>query len=48
LYLYAADPCQEDCYSNLSTTQRYFRVKPDRLAREYFAVMEFIRQTSPV
>ena len=35
-------------HSNLSTTQRYFRVKPDRLSREYFAVMEFIRQTSPV
>jgi site-specific recombinase XerD len=35
-------------HSNLSTTQRYFRVKPDRLSREYFAVMEFIRQTSPI
>jgi site-specific recombinase XerC len=35
-------------HSNLSTTQRYFRVRPDRLSREYFAVMEFIRQTSPV
>jgi site-specific recombinase XerD len=30
-------------HSNLATTQRYFRVKPERLAREYFAAMEFIR-----
>lgn len=35
-------------HSNLATTQRYFRVKPDRLSREYFAVMEFIRQGSTV
>jgi site-specific recombinase XerD len=35
-------------HSQLSTSQRYFRVKPDRLAREYFSVMEFVRQTSPV
>jgi site-specific recombinase XerC len=35
-------------HSNLSTTQRYFRVQPDRLSREYFAVMEFIRESSPV
>lgn len=35
-------------HSNLSTTQRYFRVQPDRLSREYFSVMEFIRQSSPV
>jgi site-specific recombinase XerD len=35
-------------HSNLSTTQRYFRIQPDRLSREYFAVMEFIRQSSPV
>ena len=35
-------------HSNLSTTQRYFRIQPDRLSREYFAVMEFVRQTSPV
>src|SRR5664279_1959949 len=35
-------------HSSLSTTQRYFRVQPDRLSREYFAVMEFIRQSSPV
>jgi site-specific recombinase XerD len=35
-------------HSSLSTTQRYFRIQPDRLSREYFAVMEFIRQSSPV
>jgi site-specific recombinase XerD len=35
-------------HSNLSTTQRYFRVKPERLSREYFSVMEFVRQCSPV
>ena len=35
-------------HSNLSTTQRYFHIKPDRWSREYFAAMEFIRQTSPV
>lgn len=35
-------------HSSLSTTQRYFRVKPERLSREYFATWEYIRQTSPV
>jgi site-specific recombinase XerD len=35
-------------HTTQNTLQRYFRVKPDRLAREYFATMEFIRQTSPV
>jgi len=35
-------------HSTQNTLQRYFRVKPDRLSREYFATMEFIRQTSPV
>jgi site-specific recombinase XerD len=35
-------------HANLSTTQRYFRVKPERLSREYFSVMEFVRQCSPV
>jgi integrase/recombinase XerC len=35
-------------HSNLSTTQRYFRIQPDRLSREYFAVMEFIHQSSSV
>jgi site-specific recombinase XerD len=29
-------------------TQRYFRVRPDRLAREYNSVMEFVSQGSPV
>ena len=32
----------------LSATQRYFRVRPERLTREYFSVMEFVRQGSPV
>jgi site-specific recombinase XerD len=35
-------------HSSLSTTQRYFRVEPERLTREYFSVMEFVRQCSPV
>lgn len=35
-------------HSNLATTQRYFRVQPDRLSREYFSVMEYVRQCSPV
>jgi site-specific recombinase XerC len=35
-------------HANLATTQRYFRVRPDRLAREYFSVMEYVRQCSPV
>ncbi len=35
-------------HKNLSTSQRYFRVKPERLAREYHAAMEFIRQCSQV
>lgn len=35
-------------HSTQNTLQRYFRVKPDRLSREYFSVMEFVRQTSPV
>jgi site-specific recombinase XerD len=35
-------------HSQLSTSQRYFRVKPDRLMREYFSVMEYVRQTSPI
>jgi site-specific recombinase XerD len=35
-------------HSSLSTTQRYFRVKPERLSREYFSVMEYVRQSSPV
>jgi site-specific recombinase XerD len=35
-------------HASLKNTQRYFRVKPDRLSREYFAAMEFIRHTSPL
>jgi site-specific recombinase XerD len=35
-------------HSTLSATQRYFRVQPDRLSREYFSVMEYVRQCSPV
>ena len=34
-------------HAGLATTQRYFRVKPERLSREYFAAMEFLRETSP-
>lgn len=33
-------------HASLSTSQRYFRVKPERLSREYFAAMEYLRQTS--
>jgi integrase/recombinase XerC len=33
---------------NLATTQRYFEIKSERLSREYFAVMEFVRGGSPV
>lgn len=35
-------------HAQLSSTQRYFRVRPERLTREYFAVMELVRQGSPV
>jgi site-specific recombinase XerD len=35
-------------HTNLTTTQRYFRIKPERLSREYFSVMEFVREFSPV
>jgi site-specific recombinase XerD len=35
-------------HANLSATQRYFRVRPERLTREYFSVMEFVRQGSPL
>ena len=35
-------------HESLGTTQRYFRIKPQRLSREYFSVMEFVRETSPV
>jgi site-specific recombinase XerD len=35
-------------HKSLSSSQRYFRVSPERLTREYFSVMEFLRQGSPV
>ena len=35
-------------HSNLATTQRYFSIRPERLAREYYAAMEFVRRTSDV
>jgi site-specific recombinase XerD len=35
-------------HKSLSTSQRYFRVSPERLTREYFSVMEFVRQGSSV
>jgi len=35
-------------HASLSPTQRYFRIRPERLTREYFSVMEFVRQGSPV
>jgi site-specific recombinase XerD len=35
-------------HASLNTTQRYFRMKPERLSREYFSTMEFVRQFSPV
>jgi len=35
-------------HASLMTTNRYFRVKKPRLTREYNAVMEFVRQGSPV
>lgn len=35
-------------HASLQSTQRYFRVQPERLSREYFAAMEFIRNTSPL
>jgi site-specific recombinase XerD len=35
-------------HASLNTTQRYFHMKPERLSREYFSVMEYVRQFSPV
>lgn len=35
-------------HSSLSTSQRYFRVRPERLTREYFSAMEFVRLGSSV
>jgi site-specific recombinase XerD len=35
-------------HASLTTSQRYFHMKPERLSREYFSVMEFVREFSPV
>jgi site-specific recombinase XerD len=35
-------------HSNLATTQRYFRIKPERIVQEYFSAMEYVRQFSPI
>jgi integrase/recombinase XerC len=35
-------------HANLATTQRYFHMKDERISREYFSVMEYVRQCSPV
>jgi site-specific recombinase XerD len=35
-------------HASLTTTQRYFRIRTERLSREYFSVMEFVREFSPV
>lgn len=35
-------------HKGLKTTERYFRIKPERLTREYFSVMEFVKKTSGV
>ena len=35
-------------HASLLTTQRYFHIKSERIAREYFSVMEFVRLSSPV
>jgi site-specific recombinase XerC len=35
-------------HASLTTTQRYFQIKGERISREYFSVMEFVRQCSPV
>ncbi len=35
-------------HASLNTTQRYFHMKLERISREYFSVMEFVRQFSPV
>ncbi len=34
-------------HANPNTTGRYFRICSDRKTREYFSVMEFVRDTSP-
>ena len=35
-------------HANLNTTQRYFHMRKERLTREYYSVMEYVRQFSPV
>lgn len=35
-------------HASLNTTQRYFHMKPERISREFFSVMEFVRLTSSV
>ncbi len=35
-------------HASLMTSQRYFHIKSERIAREYFSVMEFVRLCSPV
>jgi len=35
-------------HASLSTTQRYFHMKDERVSREYFSAMEFVGQCSPV
>jgi site-specific recombinase XerD len=35
-------------HESLTTTQRYFHIRKERLAREYHAAMEFVRQTNSV
>ncbi len=35
-------------HAHPDTTGRYFRIRPERKTREYFSVMEYISQTSPV
>jgi site-specific recombinase XerD len=35
-------------HASLATSQRYFTIGPERLSREYFSVMEYVNQFSPV
>jgi len=35
-------------HASLTTSQRYFHIKSERVAREYFSVMEYVRLCSPV
>lgn len=34
-------------HTSFTTTQRYFRIRPERLAREYFGAQEFLRPMNP-